>query len=300
MLISCLETVNVISARPRRSARPGGGEEAGMRIGFVGAGRMGRPMVERLAGAGHEVRVLGRSAGARTALEGTGARAVARAADAAEGADAVIVCVFDDDQVRDVCLRGDLLARMPAGSVAVLHTTGSPATARAVADRAAPGGVGVVDCPVSGGPHDIAAGRLTLFAGGDGGDVAKVRLALSAYGDPVIHAGPLGAGQSMKLVNNALFAAQIGLIAEAVRLGGRLGLDEAALLGALPHASSASRALAGVAARGSVAAFARAVSGFLAKDVDVVRAVAAGLGGDLGALDGAIETLDGVLKTGGA
>ncbi|MWA02456.1 NAD-binding protein [Actinomadura sp. LD22] len=271
-----------------------------MRIGFVGAGRMGRPMVERLVGAGHEVRAVGRSAAARTALEGIGARAVAGAADAAEGADAVIVCVFDDAQVRDVCLGGDLPARMPRGSVAVLHTTGSPGTARAVAERAAPHGVGVVDCPVSGGPHDIAAGRLTLFAGGDADALAKARPALGAYGDPVIHAGPLGAGQSVKLVNNALFAAQIGLIADAVRLAGQMGLDEAGLLAALPHASGASRALSGVAARGSVAAFARAVHAFLAKDVEVVRAVAAELGGDLGAMDRAIGALDGVLDAGEA
>ncbi|WP_344283710.1 NAD(P)-dependent oxidoreductase [Actinomadura napierensis] len=276
------------------------GEEAGMRIGFVGAGRMGRPMVERLAGAGHEVRVLGRSAAARTALEELGARPVGRVADVAEGADAVLVCVFSDEQVRDICLGGDLLSAMPGGSVVVLHTTGSPDTATAVADRAAAHGVAVVDCPVSGGPHDIAAGRLTLFAGGAARDVAKVRPALDAYGDPVIHVGGLGAGQRVKLVNNALFAAQIGLLAHAVRLAEQLGVDEGSLLAALPHASSASRALAGVEARGSVAAFAEAVSGFLGKDVDVVRATAKECGGDLGALEAALQALDGVLRTGSA
>ncbi|TDD91800.1 NAD(P)-dependent oxidoreductase [Actinomadura darangshiensis] len=267
-----------------------------MRIGFVGAGRMGRPMVERLVRAGHEVRALGRSPAARAALEALGARPVARAAGAVEDADAVMVCVFSDEQVQDVCLGGGLLSAMAAGSVVVLHTTGSPDTAVAVAGRAAPHGVRVVDCPVSGGPHDIAAGRLTLFAGGAADDVAKVEPALRAYGDPVVHVGGLGAGQRVKLVNNALFAAQIGLLAEAVRLAGRLGVEEAALLGALPHASSASRALSGVAGRGSVAAFAQAVGGFLTKDVDVVRAVAAEHGGGLGALDGALDALDDVLR----
>ncbi|MDL4816342.1 NAD(P)-dependent oxidoreductase [Actinomadura opuntiae] len=294
MLISLIETVNL----ERRPGRPGS-EEAAMRIGFVGAGRMGRPMVERLAGAGHDVLVLGRSPAARASLEELGVRAVARAADAAEGADAVLVCVFSDEQVRDVCLGGDLLSGMPSGSVVVLHTTGSPDTAKAVADRAAAHGVGVIDCPVSGGPHDIAAGRLTLFAGGATADVATVRPALEAYGDPLVHVGELGAGQRVKLVNNALFAAQIGLLAHAVRLAEQLGVDEAALLAALPHASSASRALAGVAGRGSVAAFAQAVSGFLGKDVDVVRTIAAAQGADLGVLDGAIDALDEVLKPGG-
>jgi 3-hydroxyisobutyrate dehydrogenase-like beta-hydroxyacid dehydrogenase len=99
----------------------------------------------------------------------------------------------------------------------VLHTTGSPRTAQAIAARATPRGIGVVDCPVSGGPHDIAAGHVTLLAGGDGADIDRVRPVLAAYGDPMLHVGPLGAGQGVKLVNNAVFAANIGLLAEAVR-----------------------------------------------------------------------------------
>jgi len=116
---------------------------------------------------------------------------------------------------------------------------------------------------------------------------------LQSYGDPILHVGPVGAGQRVKLVNNALFAAQIGLLADAVRLGAQLGLDEAVLLGALPHGSAASRALAGAVGRGSVAAFTEAVRDFLAKDIDVARKIAADLGGDLGALDDAISVVVG-------
>ncbi|TDC70705.1 NAD(P)-dependent oxidoreductase [Actinomadura sp. GC306] len=261
-----------------------------MRLGFVGAGRLGRPMVRRLVGAGHEVRVLGRTPGARVALADEGARPVDGLAEVGGAADAVLVCVFTDEQVGDVC--GDaLLAGMPAGSVVVVHTTASPRTVEAVAARAARYGVHVVDAPVSGGPHDVEAGRITLFVGGRDEDVAAVRPALSAYGDPVLHAGPAGAGLRVKLVNNALFAAQIGLISEAVRLGDRLGVAEAALLGALTSGSAASRALAGVAARGSVAAFAQAAGGFVGKDVEVVRTAAAEAGCDLGALEPALAAL---------
>jgi 3-hydroxyisobutyrate dehydrogenase-like beta-hydroxyacid dehydrogenase len=255
-----------------------------MRLGFIGAGRMGRPMISRLIGAGHEVRALARSPEKAAALAGDGAAVVTDAAEAGAGADAVLVCVFTDDQVRDACLGGDLLARMPGGSVVVVHTTGSPRTAEAIAARAAPHGIGVIDAPVSGGPHDIAAGRLTLFAGGADDVVDRVRPVLQAYGDPVLHVGPLGAGQRVKLVNNALFAAQIGLVADAVRLGAELGVDEAVLLGALSHGSAASRALAGAVAGGSVAMFTEAVAGFLGKDLEVAAEVAAGLGADLGAL----------------
>jgi 3-hydroxyisobutyrate dehydrogenase-like beta-hydroxyacid dehydrogenase len=195
------------------------------------------------------------------------------------------VCVFTDEQIREVCLASGLLDAMPGGAVLVIHTTGSPRTAEEIAVRAAPRRIEVIDAPVSGGPHDVAAGRLTLFAGGSGGALEQVRPALASYGDPILHVGPVGAGQRVKLVNNAVFAAQIGLLAGAVSLAAQLGVDETVLLGALPHGSAASRALAGVASRGSVAAFAASVGDFIAKDVAVTRETAAVLGATLGPLD---------------
>ncbi len=174
---------------------------------------------------------------------------------------------------------------MPSDAVVVIHTTGSPRTAEAIAAR----GVHVVDAPVSGGPHDIAAGRVTLFVGGDDDDVTKVHPLLGCYGDPVLHVGALGTGQLVKLVNNALFAAQIGLVAEGVRLGGLLGVSEAALLEALTHGSAASRALGNIARAGSTDAFIAAVGGFIGKDVAVVRETLTEFGGDLGALGSLVE-----------
>jgi 3-hydroxyisobutyrate dehydrogenase-like beta-hydroxyacid dehydrogenase len=167
----------------------------------------------------------------------------------------------------------------------VIHTTGSPRTAEDIAARAAPFGIMVVDAPVSGGPHDIAAGHLTLFAGGPAAALEQVRPALASYADPILHVGPLGAGQRVKLINNALFAAQLGLLASAVDLAAKIGVDESVLLAALPHGSAASRALTGVASRGSVAAFAETVADFLTKDVAVTRETAAVLGATLGPLD---------------
>jgi 3-hydroxyisobutyrate dehydrogenase-like beta-hydroxyacid dehydrogenase len=226
-----------------------------MRVGFVGAGRMGRPMVERLVAAKHEVSVLGRSPEACDSLRAAGAFPVDDVVAVGVDAAAVCVCVFSDDQVRAVCLDTGLLEVMPVGAVLVVHTTGSPATVAAIAAVAEPRGVGVLDCPVSGGPHDIAAGRVTLFAGGSPEHTERVRPILQAYGDPLLHVGPLGAGQGVKLVNNAVFAANIGLLAEAVRLGSRLGVAEDVLLTALTHGSATSRALTAAAGRGSVAAF---------------------------------------------
>lgn len=262
-----------------------------MRIGFVGAGRMGAPMVARLLAAGHDVTAVGRSEEKRAVLSAEGARAVADVPAACDG-DAVVVCVFSDDQVRAVCLDSELLARMPRGSAVVVHTTGSPGTVEEIAARASARGIDVLDAPVSGGPHDIAAGRITLLVGGAGEAVARMRPVLASYGDPLLHVGPLGSGQRVKLINNALFAANLGLLGEAVRVARGLGVAEDVLLDALPHGSAASRALTGVAARGSVAAFAEAVHDFLGKDVATVRKVAAELGADLGVIETAIDSLD--------
>lgn len=254
-----------------------------MKVGFIGAGRMGRPMVARLVEAGHDVRVLARTDEQRRDLDGLGAHAVSDVAEAGAQAEVVLVCVFTDEQLRQVCLDGALLPAMPSASTLVVHTTASPRTIEAVAARA--GDVGVVDAPVSGGPHDITAGRLTLFVGGADETVARVRTVLGCYGDPVLHVGPLGAGQKVKLVNNALFAAHIGLLAESIRLGERLGVPESTLLDSLPHGSATSRVLDIVAARGSVASFVEVAGEFVGKDVAVARGIAEDLGGNLGLLD---------------
>jgi 3-hydroxyisobutyrate dehydrogenase-like beta-hydroxyacid dehydrogenase len=254
-----------------------------MRVGFVGAGRMGAPMVRRIVEAGHEVNVLGRSDERCSVVAQLGARPVLDVAGVVDDADAVVVCVFTDEQVRQVCLDGGLLTAMRPGAVLVLHTTGSPNTAKDLAAGAVE--VDVLDAPVSGGPHDIAAGHVTLFVGGSEDALDRARPVLASYADPILHAGPSGAGQLVKLVNNALFAAQIGVVAEGVRLGSRLGIDESALLGALTHGSAESRVLSMIARAGSASTFISAVGEFIGKDVAVVRKTVAELGGDLGALD---------------
>lgn len=253
------------------------------RVGFVGAGRMGAPMVRRLAEAGNTVRVFARTDDRRTAIAELGATAEADLTAVAEAADVVVVCVFTDEQVRAICLDGDLVARMKPGTALVLHTTGSPTTARQIASRFPD--IEVVDAPVSGGPHDIAAGTVTLFVGGSDAGVARARPAIETYGDPILHTGPTGAGQLVKLINNTMFAAQIGLVVEAVRLGAHFGVDEAALLDALTHGSAQSRVLSMIASAGSADAFISAVGEFIGKDVAVVRKTVGELGGDLGRLD---------------
>jgi 3-hydroxyisobutyrate dehydrogenase len=258
-----------------------------LKVGFIGVGRMGAPMVRRLVDAGHDVDAVGRTADKRRAAAELGARPVADLVATAPDADAIVVCVFTDDQVNQICLEGDLVASMRAGAALILHTTGSPRTAQAIATRFPH--VDVIDAPVSGGPHDIAAGHVTLFVGGDDAAVARMQPVLGAYGEPIVHAGSTGAGQLVKLINNTMFAAQIGLVAEGVRLGTRFGIDESALLTALTHGSAQSRVLGMIASAGSADAFISAVGEFIGKDVAVVRRTVADLGGDLGVLDALVN-----------
>jgi len=261
-----------------------------VKVGFIGAGRMGRPMVARLVEAGHDVRGLGRTADKRRDLKQLGVSAVSEVAEAGAQADVVVLCVFTDEQVRQVCLDSPLLPTMPSGSALVVHTTTSPKTIEAIAARA--DAVDVIDAPVSGGPHDVAAGRITLFVGGADDVVARLRPVMGCYGDPIVHVGPCGAGQKVKLVNNALFAGHIGLLAESIRLGERLGVPESTSLAALRHGSATSRVLDIVAPRGSVTSFIEVAGAFVGKDVAVVRSIAADLGSDLGALDDVIKAID--------
>lgn len=267
-----------------------------MRIGFVGAGRMGRPMVARLVAAGHDVRVLARTEPARKDLLDAGATPVGSLDEVADGAAAVLVCVHTDGQVREVCLDDGLVDAVPAGAVLIVHTTGSPRTVDALVERAGGRGIDVVDAPVSGGPHNIAAGSITVFVGGSDEALAKARPVLAAYADPILHVGARGSGQLVKLLNNAIFAANLGLIAEAVGLANQLGVAEPVLLDALRNGSAASRALDGVAARGSAALFVESVGEFIGKDVAVVRAVVGELGADLGALGTAHQILAGLVS----
>jgi len=278
---------------------------------------MGLPMVRRLVDAGHDVRAHARNDETRHHITASGALPVTELAEAADGADAVVLCVFTDDQVREVSLgtagllgpagpvgtagpvdtentgakaSGALLPNMPAGSVLLVHTTAHPDTLAALAVAPAAEQLHIVDAPVSGGPHDIAAAAITVFVGGTPEAVERACPVLDSYADPILPVGPLGSGQRIKLVNNTLFAAQIGLVAEAVRLAEELGIDEATVLSTLPHASSAGRAMASIARAGAIAQFADSAGEFLGKDITVARSLIEALGADLGILDTIIDS----------
>ncbi|MER7185344.1 NAD(P)-dependent oxidoreductase, partial [Streptomyces hyaluromycini] len=243
-----------------------------------------------------DVTVLARRPQAREAAAADGPAWAGTVAETVRDADVVFVVVLTDEQVRSVCLGPEgALAAMRPGATLVQHTTSDPATARLLVEAGAEHGIRVLDAALSGGPHDIAAGRLTLWIGGDERVLDDVRPLLATYASPVLWVGPPGNGQRVKLVNNALFVAQVGLVIDAVRLAGSLGIEERTVLDAVRHGSGASRALDVVARGGSVAAVAERLADLMSKDVAVVREVARGAGADLGII-GAVLASDAVEK----
>lgn len=254
-----------------------------MKLGLIGAGRMGRPMLERLRDAGHDVTVYTRSAELRQQL-----RAADSLRDAVADAEVVVCVVQTDAQVREACFAA--LPDMRPGACLIQHTTCAPWTVEDLAVAASAAGVRVLDAALSGGPHDIAAGALTVWVGGEIATLELARPALSSYASPIIHVGPVGAGQRVKLVNNALFVAQVGLALDGMRLAEALGIASTTLLEALQQGSAASRALAVVARAGSAEAVRQRLSALMAKDLDVVREVAARAGAELGVIGSVLDS----------
>jgi 3-hydroxyisobutyrate dehydrogenase-like beta-hydroxyacid dehydrogenase len=193
-----------------------------MRIGFVGAGLMGAPMVRRLVDAGHDVVVSSR---APERLSGTGWNVVGSPAEAAEGAAVVCSIVPDSPEVIEVVR--SVLERAGPGTVIVEMSTISPAVARDLASRSAEAGIDYLDCPVSGGPAGAEAGTLAIWVGGSASAFERARPVLEVLGDPakLRHCGACGAGLVVKLANNYLGAVNAAASAEALAMAREAGVD---------------------------------------------------------------------------
>jgi len=272
-------------------------------VGFLGAGQLGEPMVERLLGAGHDVLVYVRRDEARHRLEAKGAATADSVADLARRSDVLISCLFSDAQLRETALGPDgFIANAKPGSVFVSHTTGTVATLRALLDGPASAPV-MLDAPVSGTAEDIAAGTLTVLIGGPDDAVRAVTPILAAYADPVVATGALGTALALKLINNLLFAANAQLLASATQLGTQLGVEPDVLLSTLQVCSARSHVAAHAHRIGGMDRFAELAGPFLRKDIAACRDATAETGVDLGLLGTALRegplALDGDAATGG-
>jgi 3-hydroxyisobutyrate dehydrogenase-like beta-hydroxyacid dehydrogenase len=256
-----------------------------MRVGIVGTGEMGRPLVDRLVAAGLDVTAFARRGEARSELESVGINCVGTPADLARDRDIVIVYVHSDEQLRDIVLHSGLGDAMERDSILVVHTTGNPQTIETIQRHLETNGVGVVDAPGSGGPQQVAEGALTLFVGGSDEHVQRCTPLFAAYAAEVVHFGGPGAGQKVKLLNNLLFGAHVELAVQAAELSDAFGIDPVLVAKSLHTGSGASYALDLVAAMGSADALVAGAGRFVHKDVIVARAAAKEVGASIGSLE---------------
>jgi 3-hydroxyisobutyrate dehydrogenase-like beta-hydroxyacid dehydrogenase len=202
-------------------------------VGFLGLGIMGSRMAANLQREGFAVTAWTRTAGKAQAWaeEHEGARAAATPAAAAADADIVISMVVDGAQVEAILLGEDgAVAGAPDQTLFIDMSTIAPADARSIGAELAQRGHAFVDAPVTGSSPKAQSGTLTIMAGGDEKAFARARPAFAAMGETIVHVGELGHGQTIKLINNAVSAANAATLAQALVMGAGTGVDLGALI----------------------------------------------------------------------
>lgn len=197
------------------------------RVAFIGLGIMGYPMAGHLARAGLEVTVYNRTgAKAEAWVKEYGGRHAATPALAAEDADAVFLCVGNDQDLHQVTLGEDgAVSTLTAGAVLVDHTTASATMARTLDDACRERGAHFIDAPVSGGQQGAENGQLSVMCGGEEAVFERVAPVLDHYGKSVVLMGPAGSGQLTKMANQICVGAAIQGVAEAIAFARDAGLD---------------------------------------------------------------------------
>lgn len=205
------------------------------RLGFIGTGLMGRPMIHRLLAAGYGVHIWNRTPNKLEPLVAAGAQAASSPAEAASNADVLFTCV-SDAHAMEACLfsnGGIASASRPPPQLVDLSTIG-PQITRSLAHRLhALCGTDWVDAPVSGGVSGAEQGRLVVFCGGTLANIQRLKSIFSVLAQRCTYAGNLGAGQALKLCNQLIVASNLTAIAEALTLARATGLDTKVLPGAL-------------------------------------------------------------------
>ena len=207
--------------------------------GFIGLGEMGEPMAVNLLSHGLDVIVFDRSSERVRLVASRGAAAAGSVVAVAEAADVVSVCVRDAQQLEQVLSDG-LAEAVPSGALVVVHSTVGPGPCRRAAERLTRRGVTLLDAPVSGMRMAALAGTLTFFVGGSAQALDRARRGLEAMGAATLHVGDVGAGQVVKIANNLVAFATVGLVDEVAALAAAAGVEEDRLLAALASGSARS------------------------------------------------------------
>ncbi|HEX5438910.1 MAG TPA: NAD(P)-dependent oxidoreductase [Gemmatimonadaceae bacterium] len=211
-------------------------------VAFLGLGAIGAPIARHLAAPPFELAVWNRTHAKSAAFaRGLMLRVADTPADAARGAEFVLTCLSTSRDLESV-LDGasGLLAGLEAGAVLIDCTSGDPATSRRIAARLAERDVGFLDAPVSGGVRGAEQGTLTVMVGGDAAVLEHVRPVLQAFGRKIVHCGPVGAGDALKSVNNALLAVHLWSAAEGLAALARAGVQPAVALDVINASSGRS------------------------------------------------------------
>lgn len=215
-----------------------------MKVAFIGLGDIGEPMASHLGRDPFELVVWNRTANKAEEFARTHtARCAATPADAVRAADVVVTCLPSSAEVEAV-VHGEhgILNAMRKGSVLVDCTSGDPPTSRSIAAELGGRGVEFIDAPVSGGTSGARSGTLTVMWGGEETVFERVRPVLEAFAKKIVHAGPVGSGDALKAVNNALLAVHILSTAEGLAVLARAGVDPKVALEVINASSGRSNA----------------------------------------------------------
>ncbi len=208
-------------------------------VGFIGLGNMGAPMAANLLKAGHQVVGYDIAPAPVAAFAAKGGRGAQSAAEAIAAGEIVVTMLPAGPQVREVYLgNGGVLGRAAEDALLIDCSTIDVETARMVAASAAEAGFDMLDAPVSGGTAGAEAASLTIMVGGSAAAFARAQPILAAMGRTIVHAGPAGNGQAVKICNNMLLAVSMIGLCEAFALADKLGLSAQTLFDVCSKSSS--------------------------------------------------------------
>lgn len=209
------------------------------KLAFLGLGVMGYPMAGHLAAAGHEVSVWNRTGEkARAWAQEHGGRPAATPEDAIQQCEMVFLCLGDDPDVREIA--EPLIEAMGEGAILIDHTTASAELARDLAGLGRKTGVAVIDAPVSGGEAGAKNGQLSIMCGGNEDAFARAEPVMDCYAKAITHAGPAGAGQLVKMVNQICIAGVVQGLSEGLHFAQRAGLDPETVIKAISKGAAQS------------------------------------------------------------
>jgi 3-hydroxyisobutyrate dehydrogenase len=216
-------------------------------VGFIGVGNMGNPMASNILKNGFSMTVFDKNPQAMENLVEAGAKRAASAKEVVESAEIVLTCLPGSPEVEALYLdAGGVIELAKPGTVLVDLSSVLPSTPRKLEARAKARGVGYLESPVSGGVTGARAATLAVMTGGDGAVLERVRPVLRAIGPNIYHVGPVGAGNTLKAINNMLSSVNAIAMMEGMMVGLKAGLDLKTMAEIIKASSGNSNALARV------------------------------------------------------